>query len=200
MMHSLMAFVGSRLAHRGKRNSPCGCLNKEGNSAKSRNVGEIKRSLLRREKLKDLFPLEWNDLPTTRKAAKEGEFYSATYFNATYCEHNHLDRQYTFTGRCVACALIDQRKKDKYIKEIRANEIIEKNEFRICPECNSPFLMLPNYQQDKKFCSKKCSGAEFRGSPRVASKARQKCKKNALGFSRASAKRQQKCKKTQTFG
>ena len=146
-----------------RKNRPtrsCGCLNQEGNSAKSRNVGEIKRSLLRREELKDLFPLEWNDLPTTRKAAQESKPYSATYFNATYCEHNHLDRRYTYTGRCVACALIDQRKKDKYIKEIRANEIIEKNEFRICPECNSPFLMLPNYQHDKKFCSKKCSGAE----------------------------------------
>ena len=138
----------------------CGCLNQEGNSAKSRNVGEIKRSLSRREELKDLFPFEWNDLPTTRKAAQEGKPYSATYFNATYCEHNHLDRQYTHTGRCVACALIDQRKKDKYIKETRANEIIEKNEFRICPECSSSFLMLPSFQQDKKFCSKKCSGAE----------------------------------------
>lgn len=148
-----------------RKNRPtrsCGCLNKEGNSAKSRNLGEIKRSLLRREELKDLFPLEWNDLPTTRKTAQDSEPYSTTYFNATYCEHNHLERQYTHTGRCVACALIDQRKKDKCIKEIRANEIIENNEFRICPECDIPFLMIPNYQQDKKFCSKKCSGAESR--------------------------------------
>lgn len=138
----------------------CGCLNKEGNSAKSRNIGEIKRTLKRRKELEDLYPAEWNELPMTRKAAQEAKPYSATYFNAKYCKYNHLERRYTSSGRCAECALKDQREKDKYIRESRAKEIIDKNEFRICPECSLPFLVLPEYRKDKVFCSKKCAGAE----------------------------------------
>ncbi len=148
------------LKRKNKPTRSCGCLNKEGNSAKSRNLGEIKRTFFRREKLAGLYPAEWNDLPPTRKVAQDSNIYSPTYFNANFCIKNHLAPSYTFTGRCVDCALRDQRKKDKKIREQRAKNITEKNEFRFCPECKIPFLMLPEYQKDKKFCTKKCAGAK----------------------------------------
>ena len=148
------------LKRRERPTRSCGCLNKEGNSAKSRNIGERKRALFRREKLKDLYPKEWNELPTTRNEAINSTIYSTTYFNATFCKYNHLERQYTATGRCVACAQKDQKAKDKSIRENRAKEIFEKKEFRLCPECSEPFLMIPEYRKDKRFCSKKCAGAE----------------------------------------
>ena len=111
-------------------------------SSESRNQGELKRAQKRREEISDLYPMEWNELPLTRKDAETMTPRSTLYFNANPCKYNHVERRYTATGMCCGCLRIRQKHIDKEIKEDRSKKIIDMKEFRICPECNKPFLML----------------------------------------------------------
>ena len=129
-------------------------------SSTSRKAGDIARAQKARESCQGLYPDEWNNLPHTRNQAKNSNPIETHYFNANKCADGHLERRFTSTGMCCACLRIRQKKIDHAQKEKRARAIIERDEFRICPECNIPFLMLPEYQEDRKFCSKKCNSAE----------------------------------------
>ncbi len=126
----------------------------------SRKLLDIKRSRKRRLEANGSYPNEWNKLPVTRQSAKTVKPYSPQYFNANPCKNNHLAPRYTSSGHCSECIKVRQKIIDTSIKEARAQEIIRKEEYRECPECKKLFLILPSYQQDKIFCSKKCSGAE----------------------------------------
>jgi hypothetical protein len=135
-----------------------GCSRMTTPQAAARNANAIKSTEERRLELKGKYPIEWNDLPRTRKEAQE--LNSIQFFTAKICSHNHLMPRWTSTGACHGCTLMRQREKDNITKQERAQQIINANEERTCPECGTTFLMTPEDRQDKIFCSKACAGAE----------------------------------------
>lgn len=101
-------------------------------------------------------PAAWLMLPRTKLEALQ--LGSARFFDGLRCRHGHLSPRFT-SGPCVQCLRLSELRRSERKKAERREAMTSGSQVRVCPECNSQFLLTLDMRRDKIYCSKKCAGA-----------------------------------------
>ena len=99
----------------------------------------------------------WDEFPKSKLEA--WEVGAKKFFDGVRCRQGHISPRFV-SGACCECLRINQLKINNRNKIERERKIIDANEFKVCPECKTTFLVTPSMRKDKVFCSKKCAGSE----------------------------------------
>lgn len=102
-------------------------------------------------------PEEWKLLPRSKLEARTSN--SSKFFDGLRCRRGHLSPRFA-SGSCVECSRLSQLKIGERKKAERRERILAANETRTCPECGTPFMVVPEMHIDKIYCSRNCAGAQ----------------------------------------